>query len=128
MKSLLFLLVSFVAITALLCGLLIIGDPDGGLMNLSPALLENTPFKNFLVPGIILTVVVGGVSMVALARNIQDHPKRYRWSIAAGVIMIGWIVVETLMIQHFTWMQAVYLSAGILIVLLASRLNKIRFI
>lgn len=66
MKSILFILVSFIAVKSTLSGLLMVSNPDGGIMNLPLSILEGTPFKNFLVPGIILTIMVGGVNLWAV--------------------------------------------------------------
>jgi hypothetical protein len=120
MRILLFILVAFVALTATFSGLLIISNPaDGGMIHLQKDLLSNTPFKNFLVPGIILTVLVGGVNMVAVALNISRHPARYNWAMAGGIMIIGWIVVQMILLNAFSWLQLVYLGTGLLIVLTA---------
>lgn len=123
MKSLLLLLISFVAITAFVSGILILIDPDGGVMSLSTGLLKTGPFKNFLVPGIALTVLVGGTNMVAVAKYVNGHGGYYNWAIAGGIMIVGFIIVELMVIQTFSWLQTLYLTAGILIILLALRLK-----
>jgi hypothetical protein len=124
MKLLLFILVAFVALTATFSGLIIISNPaDGGMINLQQNLLSNTPFKNFLVPGIILTVLVGGVNMIAVVLNIQRHPGRYNWALAGGVMISGWIVVQMILLNAFSWLQLVYLGIGLLIMLTAYQLK-----
>ena len=92
MRSFLFILVSFIAGTSTLSGLLMISNPDGGVLSLSPALLYGTPFKDFLVPGILLTTIVGFVNLLAVFYNLQRHPNRYNWAIAGGMTISGWII------------------------------------
>jgi hypothetical protein len=124
MKLLLFILLAFVALTAIFSGLIIIGNPaDGGMINLHTDLLSNTPFKNFLLPGIILTVLVGGVNMLAVILNIQRHPARYNWAMAGGVMIAGWIAGQMILLNAFSWLQLVYLGTGLLIVLTAYQLK-----
>jgi hypothetical protein len=124
MKLFLFILVAFVALTATFSGLIIISNPaDGGMIHLQQDMLANTPFKSFLVPGIILTVLVGGVNMVAVALNIRRHPGRYNWAMAGGVMITGWIVVQMILLNAFSWLQLVYLGAGLLIILTAYQLK-----
>jgi hypothetical protein len=124
MKFLLFLLIAFVAFTAIFSGLIIIINPaDGGMINLQKELLSNTPFKSFLLPGIILTVLVGGINMIAVFLNIKRHPARYNWAMAGGIMISGWIVVQMILLSAFSWLQLVYLGAGLLIVLIAYQLK-----
>ena len=99
MKTLLFILVSFIAVTSTLSGLLMISNPDGGIMNLPLSLLDGTPFKDFLIPGILLTTIVGGVNLLAVFYNMQRHINRYNWAMAGGIMMSGWIVVQMILIH-----------------------------
>jgi hypothetical protein len=124
MKMLLFILVAFVALTATISGLLMISNPgNGGILNLQQYLLSNTPFKNFLLPGILLTVLVGGVNMIAVVLHIQRHPGRYNWAMAGGVMISGWIVVQMILMNAFSGLQVIYLGAGVLMVLTAYQLK-----
>lgn len=123
MKSLLFILVSFIAVTSTLSGLLMISNPDGGIMNLPLGILNGTPFRNFLIPGILLTTIVGGVNLLAVFYNMQRHVNRYNWSMAGGIMISGWIVVQMILIQAAHWLHFLYLGIGILIILLAYQLK-----
>lgn len=123
MKTLLFILVSFVAITSMVSGLVMMSNPDGGLMNLHLSLLEGTPFKDFQLPGLLLATVVGGVNLLAVFYNMMRHSSRYNWAMAGGFIISGWIVVQMILIQAAHWLHYVYLGIGILIILLAYQLK-----
>ena len=123
MKSILFILVTFIAITSTLSGLLMISNPDGGLMNLTLSLLDGTPFKNFMVPGILLTGIVGGVNLVAVFFNMQRHSNRYNWAIAGGMVISGWIIIQMLLIHAARWLHFIYLGIGLLIILIAYQLK-----
>jgi hypothetical protein len=123
MRSLLFFLVSFIAVTSTLSGLVMISSPDGGILNLSLILLEGTPFKNFLVPGILLTMIVGGVNLLAVFFNIQRHPNRYNWAMAGGIMVSGWIITQIILIHTLHWLHFVYLGIGLFIILAAYQLK-----
>lgn len=123
MKLFLFLLTAFVAFTAIVSGALLVSYPDGSLLNLSINLLKETPFRNFLLPGILLTVVVGGTNLVAIIFNMQTHPLRYDWAIAGAIVTIGWIVIQMLLLSLTHWLHIVYLIIGILMILLAYQLK-----
>ncbi len=122
MKILLFILVSFVALTAAISGLIIISNPDGVIMGLNPGVLHTTPFKNFLIPGIALTAV-GIINTVAVFLNIQRHVNRYNWAMAGGVVLCGWIFVQIILIRQISWLQFLYLGIGLLTILTAYQLK-----
>ncbi len=50
MKTFLFILVSFLALTAGFSEIVMMSNPDGAIMNLPLTLLEGTPFINYLYP------------------------------------------------------------------------------
>lgn len=123
MKSLLFILVCFVAITSTISGLLMVSSLDGGILNLQYSLLQGTPFKNFRVPGILLTLFVGGTNLLAVFYNIQRHQNRYNWAMAGGMMISGWIIVQMIMINTVHWLHFIYLGAGIIIMLISFQLK-----
>lgn len=123
MKPLLFILISFIAVTSTLSGLLMISRPDGEILNLPINLLEGTPFKNFLIPGILLTTIVGGVNLLAVFFNMQRHPNRYNWAISGGVAITGWIIAQMILIRTIHWLHFIYLGIGLLIILIAYQLK-----
>jgi len=123
MKTLLFLLSLFIAITAAISGILMIVKPDGSMLHLQASILEFTPFKNFLVPGIVLALTVGGVNLLAVFFNLQRHANRYNWAFAGGIVITGWIIAQMVLIQAAHWLHFLYLAAGILIVLISWQLK-----
>mgnify|MGYP000995207924 FL=1 len=123
MKTLLFILLSFIAITATVSGILMISQPDGSILQLKPELLAGSPFSNYLVPGILLACVVGVVNVVAVFLNMMRHRQRYNAAIAGGAVIITWILVQVMMIGTIHWLHILYFSAGILVVLGAYQLK-----
>jgi Short repeat of unknown function (DUF308) len=122
MKTLLFILVSFTAVTALICGLIMISNPDGKAMGLALSVISETPFKDFLIPGIFLTSV-GVINFIAAFFNIQRNKNRYTWALAGGIILCGWIAVQLILIHQISWLQFVYLGVGLLTILTAYQLK-----
>lgn len=123
MKTFQLILISFIAVTSTLSGFMMISYPEGGVMNLDTLLLEGTPFKNFLVPGILLAGLVGASNSIAVYTFIAESPSRYNWSIAGGALISAWIIIQMIMIQSLHWLHLVYLIAGILIMLIAYQLK-----
>ena len=86
-----------------------------GTLPVPQALLRNTPFDSFVIPGLFLGVVIGGSALIG-AIALLVHAKRSRLiSTAAGVIMVGWIIGETILIQGFSGLQGLYLLTGLLV-------------
>jgi len=85
-------------------------------------LLRNTPFESFVVPGIFLAVVIGG-SATMRAAALLAH---WRWAMvtsgAAGAVMVGWILGETLLVEGFSWLQGLYLLTGSVVIVASIRL------
>ena len=123
MKTILLILLLFVGVTAFVSGIIIIYQPDGSIMNLQLSVLNGTPFNNFLVPGIVLTIFAGVTNLLAAYFNFKKHAARYNWAIAAGAMIGGWIIVQMLLINYFHWLQFLYLGTGIVIVLIAYQLK-----
>ncbi len=123
MRLLLLLLVSFITVTAVVSGLLMISNPDGKILGLSTELLGGTPFQGFRIPGMLLTIFVGGTNLIAVIFNLQRNKNRYNWAMAGGSMITGWIVIQMILINITYWIQFLYLGIGVLIILLAYQLK-----
>ncbi len=123
MKLFLFILLSFISITAILSGLMMIGYPDGSALSLSAGLLEGTPFKNYIVPGILLVIFVGIINLLAVFYNMKRDPKRYTWALAGGIMICGWIITQMILIHSFHWLHIVYMAMGIVVILISFQLK-----
>ena len=123
MKLFLFILLSFISVTAILSGLMMIGYPDGSALNLSSDLLHGTPFKNYLIPGILLVIFVGIINLLAVFYNMRRDPKRYAWTLAGGIMICGWIITQMIIIRSFQWLHMVYLAMGVVVILISLQLK-----
>jgi hypothetical protein len=122
LKTLLFILVSIIGITATSSGLMMVSDPGGQALNLPISLLDNSPFNNFFIPGILLTII-GAINLFAVFYNMQRNPNRYNWTMAGGILISGWIIVQVILIQNFYWLHFAFLVSGILIMLISLQLK-----
>lgn len=123
MKLFLFILLSFISVTAILSGLMMISYPDGSALNLSPGLLEGTPFKNYMVPGILLVIFVGIINLLAVFYNMKRDPKRYTWALTGGIMICVWIITQMILIRSFQWLHIVYLAMGVVVILISFQLK-----
>jgi hypothetical protein len=106
----------FVALTAFAGGTaLIVGslNPDlGGVIVPSQEFLEGSPFRSFVIPGVLLTVVLGGVHLVAFVMLLRRHRWAHFVAAGAGFAALIWIFVQMVYIP-FSVLQAVYFVCGL---------------
>jgi len=63
--------------------------------------LQGTPFSDYMIPGLLLSIVVGGSFLVAAATILSGHELGVLASALAGLIVIGFEFVEVLIIDRF---------------------------
>jgi hypothetical protein len=113
----------FVAINALLAGYLFIADPSGSRLNISAALLHNSPFTTFLIPGIILFTVNGVFNLIAAMATILELKNYPRFIIWQGIILIGWIIIQIILLQNLNFLHFILSGIGVLLFMLGNRLD-----
>ena len=109
-------LLEVTAAGALYGGWQLMTDPTGGKLGISTGLLAQTPFTNFLWPGVILFVVIGLGSITA---TIWVMRQWYYYSIAVmlvGVSLTGWIAIQIPLIREFHWLQAAFGGIGLALI------------
>ena len=131
--SLLIALLLFLAFGALFGGGSLITQPDGSGFGMPVSILASSPFSDFTLPGLILFVLFGFGSLVAVYGLIAQprwawtepltRPLHMHWSlVAAAIIGFGqmiWIVVEVVMIRGVLWLHPTFFLIGLAILLLA---------
>ena len=70
----------------------------GGGLQFPLAWLEGTPFASYTLPGLILGVVVGGSALIAALLVLGRHPLGVLAAVGAGLIQVGWIVGEVILV------------------------------
>jgi hypothetical protein len=108
---------TFQSLSGLFGGLMLILDPSGNSLNMPLSLLNNSPFINYLIPGLILFFILGVIPFVVL--NGLWKKKGWSWygSLFVSLALIIWIAVEVLMIgyQAEPPLQLIYGLASILL-------------
>jgi len=109
----------FVALNAVAGAVYALGGADG----VDRAWLDGTPFHDYVVPGLILLLVVGGSLAAAAVALMREGATAWDLSLAATAVLIVWLVVETLIIGLVSWMQPATFAAALVIATLALRLR-----
>ena len=110
-------------ISGLIGGMGLVGDPSGRSMQIPLHWLQGSPFDDYLIPGLVLLFVLGGVPLIVL----YGLWHRYSWArlaaLGVGGALVVWIGVQILIIGYQAWppLQFIYGTLGIVIAVLAWR-------
>lgn len=85
--------------------------------------LDGTPFRDYRIPSVILGAAVGGSMLAAAGSVLRRGSRRRTCSVAAGVVLVGWIGTQVAMIGWRSPLQPAYLGVGIATFALARRLS-----
>jgi len=95
----------------------------GGRAQFPLAWLQQTPLSDYTIPALILTIGVGGSSLITAMLVFTSREVGVLASIMAGLIIAGYIVVEVVMLrQAVSWIEGLYFGLGLLISGLAAYL------
>jgi len=117
-------LLLFNGLTACFGGWVLMAKPDGTGFGMSPEELQYSPFTNFLIPGIILFIANGLLSLVIAFLTIRQVSGYFRWVIFQGCILLGWIGVQMVMLQTVNSLHIIYGIAGMLLIASGLRLSR----
>jgi hypothetical protein len=127
-------LLTFLGISAIGGGGTLIISPSGKLLGGLPlSLLKNSPFNDFLYPGIILFLVIGIFPCLVIFALIKKPENKWAeslnffkdmywawsFSIYIAFALIIWIQVETIYIQGTSWLQTFYVLFSIPMIFVA---------
>jgi hypothetical protein len=132
-RNVLVALLAFLGLGAIGGGALLIISPNGEMFGMPIAILENSPFRSFLVPGIILFCVLGlapiGLIFALLKKpdwrlaeqtNVfKDMHWSWTYSVYVAFALIIWIQLEMVFLQAVHWLHTLYIGLGLAIILVA---------
>lgn len=111
-------------ISALLPGALLICDPSGRPLQMPLSMLQYSPFKNFLIPGILLFVMIGVSSVTIAILTIRRFQRYARLVLFQGCILAGWIVIQVYLLRSFHVLHLIYGLIGLVLMALGFSLRK----
>jgi hypothetical protein len=91
------------------------------------AWLAGTPFSDYTIPGLVLVIVVGGSALLAAATVFIYREWAVLVSAVAGLLLIGYLVVQAAMIDHLDWFYAACFVFGVAIFGLATSLWMVEY-
>ena len=99
----------------------LLSAPDGSKVNLNAEMLQRGPFDDFLIPGILLLVFVGGSSAVASVLVLAAHRYAWRASAVTGAIVVTWVTTRLAIMGFGSYFEPLVFAAGVAMIALALR-------
>ena len=118
LRSFTALLLLFNSCGALYGGWQLITDPTGNKLGMPLSVLQYSPFDSFLMPGIILFLANGVFGFIVLYLMFFRYKNYTLAIIAQGIILLGWIIVQMLMLRTVNTLQLVMGLTGVLLLCL----------
>lgn len=110
----------FLGASALYGGMMLMRDP-GEPLGMPIELLEDTPFSDYFVPGVILFNVFGIGSILVIIGLLRRDPWAGIAAIGLGAAQVVWIVVQAFYLRTIHPLHVIYGSLGALLMGLATR-------
>lgn len=124
----LFILHLVVGIGAMFGGLAAITNPNNPV-GVPTSILKNSPFSNFLIPGIILFIVIGlGNLLSVLTLYLKSNYQGYISSTFSWALVI-WIIVQCIMLRDIVFLHVLFFIIGLIQAILSATIlfNKNQF-
>jgi hypothetical protein len=110
-------LTGFIALTAIGGGIALLVGAEAERFPLE--WLQDTPFTGYTIPALLLVMVVGGSALAACMAIFTGHKLGIFAAMVAGVIMIGYITGEVMILQQVppgpTLTEYLYFGLGLVI-------------
>ncbi|MFH1297508.1 MAG: hypothetical protein ABIJ04_09580 [Bacteroidota bacterium] len=113
----------FIGIGAIPAGIAMITDPSGSKLGMPLEMLINSPFSDFLIPGIFLLVINGIGSLLGGIVSFLRYKFAAEIAIGLGGFLIVWIVAQ-IWWMGIHWLQLLYIIFGIVELILGLMLRK----
>jgi hypothetical protein len=113
-------LLVLLALMALAGGAALVSAPDGSVMKMPLTMLDGSPFRDFLVPGMILGGLFGVGSLVVAGAALRSLRIAPFLAFAIGCAQMIWIVVELAIIEGVSILHPICFGIGLGIAIAAA--------
>ncbi len=132
-RNILLALLAFLGLGAIGGGGVFIISPTGKLIGMPLSMLDHSPFKSFLIPGIFLFLLLGIAPLLLiiallkkptskLAERInffKDMHWSWSYTIYIGFTLIFWIQIEMMFLSAVSWLHTFYMFYAVVIIFVA---------
>ncbi len=116
----------FVAVMAVPAGLSLILQPDGSGIGLPTAILQTSPFRDYLIPGLFLFVFNGIFHVIGGVTSFRKGKYMGILGLGLGIILLLWILIQVYFTGLVHFLQPLFFLIAIIEIILGSRLYVIK--
>ncbi len=102
----------FIGLGGVAGGVGLVTKPSGANLGLPLELLNESPFSDYLIPGIVLFVVNGVGSLAGGVLSFFRYRHAGQIAAALGAFLMMWIVAQVWWIGLSHWLQPLYFGFG----------------
>lgn len=90
--------------------------PAGEPWAMPQRLLRHSPFRSYLIPGIILLMANGLLSLWVCWLTLHKYPGYGWWVTGQGCVLAGWLIAEMAMLKLVVWPHYFYGAVALVLV------------
>jgi hypothetical protein len=117
------ILQAFIGVGAVPAGIAMIYNPSGSDLGMTVEMLINSPFADFLIPGIFLLGVNGIGSLLGALATFLGYRYAGKIAIGLGIFLILWILIQVYWLG-LHWLHILYFFLGFTELVLGLKLQK----
>lgn len=95
----------------------------GGGADLGEEITYRLPFGSPALAGLLLAALVGVPMTLTAVLAVRAHPSAGPAGIGSGLLLLGWVTIQPLVIGQFNWLQLLFGAIGAAVILLGHRLH-----
>ncbi len=103
-----------VAVGALPAGYLMMANPDGSGLGMTPEILAGSPFMDFFIPGLFLFTVNGLFNLLNAIACFVKFRYAPESGLILGIVLMTWVAVQVSIIGLSHFLQPTYFVIGIM--------------
>ena len=113
-------LLIIIALNALAAGYSFMVEPSGEDLGITTDLLRYSPFENYRIPGLLLFIANGLLSLATTFIVLSKH-KLYPYAIIfQGSVLFGWIIIQLSLLQFMHLLHVICGIIGLILIIMGS--------
>lgn len=114
----------FIGVGGVAGGVGLVTEPSGANLGMPVEALSDSPFSDYLIPGIVLLATNGVGNLVGGILTFIRHRRAGEIAIALGAFLMMWILTQVWWIGLIHWLQHLYFIFGVVELVLGVRLRR----
>lgn len=110
-------LLAFLALTALTGSIPMILHPHGNSTTMPLSTLENSPFRTYLIPGLLLFAANGLLAIAVFFRVLRRASHHAALTLFQGCVLLVWLIAECWLLRMVVWLHYFYGVIAVALVL-----------